>query len=58
VRQAGRTLSAASRTGRCSKAGLCRALGVTPYLLERWRSASPSDRHRHQARARRRRMIV
>jgi hypothetical protein len=41
VRQAGRTLSAASRTGRCSKAGLCRALGVTPYLLERWRSASP-----------------
>ncbi|SPC18357.1 TnsD family Tn7-like transposition protein [Cupriavidus taiwanensis] len=41
VRKAHRALSSGRRKTRCTRSALCRALGVTPYLFDRWRKASP-----------------
>lgn len=41
VRKVHRALSSSRREARGTRSGLCRALGVTPYLFDRWREASP-----------------
>lgn len=41
VRRVHRSLSSGRRKARCTRSALCRALGVTPYLFDRWRKASP-----------------
>lgn len=41
VRRAHRAMMSGHRKPRCTRAALCRALGVTPYLFDRWQKASP-----------------
>ncbi|GJG94343.1 TnsD family Tn7-like transposition protein [Cupriavidus pauculus] len=41
VRRVHRAILSGRRKARCTRAALCRALGVTPYLFDRWRKASP-----------------
>jgi len=41
IRRVHRTILTIHWKARCTRSALCRALGVTPYLFDRWRKASP-----------------